>query len=291
MYPAALKGRAFGGGNARLDLLYYGTERDSVGCPGNETRGIFMLLRINRESGVYRAARWVRAPFRDSVQCVRRVIAERGARRTIQAYLDQRGFKGLQVGCGPFACAGWLNSDLLDNPGRDLFVDITRPLEFPDGSLDVIYAAEVIEHVKEESALKFFAEAHRVLNGRGTLRLTTPDLAEICRLYLGEHPGASIEQFGKVWKGGAYTAERWTNAQFRAHGHQFIWSFEYLTKALRAAGFGEVRRCQARQTGTRWPQLGSLERHYGEGEPAWVFARTIVLEASKEGSGGGEGDG
>lgn len=187
----------------------------------------------------------------------------------------------MQVGCGPHHLEGWLNSDLLDNPQRDIFIDITRPLPFPNDSLDAVYASEVIEHVSEPHGRLFLREVFRALRPNGVLRLTTPDLRDICRLFLDEHPSANIDQFGSVWKGGNYTRERWLNAQFHAHGHQFIWSFDYLAEALRQVGFESVLRCPPRATYSPFAELASLERHYGEAEPGWVFARTIIVEASK----------
>jgi predicted SAM-dependent methyltransferase len=235
----------------------------------------------NKNSAAFQIAKHVYGVGRDAIQSCRQLWAQWRSRRTIKGYLSHSGFRGLQVGCGPHHLDGWLNSDLLDNPDRDIFIDITRPLPFPDNSLDAVYAGEVIEHVSEPHGRLFLSEVFRALKPNGVLRLTTPDLRDICRLFLDEHPAANIDQFGSVWKGGSYTRERWLNAQFRAHGHQFIWSFEYLTEALKQTGFESVLRCPPRATYSPFAELASLERHYGEAEPAWVFARTIIIEASK----------
>ena len=47
----------------------------------------------------------------------------------------------------------------------------------------IVGQEEVIEHVTEPQGRAFLREAHRALKPGGTLRLTTPDLAAICRLY------------------------------------------------------------------------------------------------------------
>ena len=120
-----------------------------------------------------------------------------------------------------------------------------------------------------------------MLKPEGTLRLTKPYLTPICELFLNVNRDATIDQFGAVWRGGAYTPERWANAQFRAHGHQFIWSMPALSAALRDAGFGCIARVAPRATLSGLPELKQLERHYSEREPAWVFARTLVVEAAK----------
>ena len=224
-------------------------------------------LDLSADPGIFQSAQTARAAF--------------SARRTIRRYLLAPGFKALQIGCGPHHLDGWLNSDLLDNPRRDIFVDMTKTLPMPDASLDAVYASEVIEHVPEADARAFLRDALRVLKPGGVLRLTTPDLAAICGLYLGTNPVATIDQFGTVWKGGIYTPDRWVNAQFRADGHQFIWSLESLASALTDAGFAIVVRCPPRATCSRLPELIKLERHYSEREPSWVYARTLIVEAIK----------
>jgi predicted SAM-dependent methyltransferase len=243
--------------------------------------GIGANVILERKSAAYQIAKQLYGAGRDAVNVGRQLWARWRSRGRIMRYLARPGFCGLQVGCGPHYLKGWLNSDLLDNPRRDIFIDITRPLPFPDASLDAVYAGEVIEHVSEPYGRQFLSEVFRVLKPNGVLRLTTPDLREICRLFLDEHPGANIDQFGTVWKDGDYTRERWTNAQFRAHGHQFIWSFDYLVEAARQAGFQSVLRCPPRVTSSHIVELATLERHYGAEEPAWVFARTIIIEATK----------
>jgi hypothetical protein len=140
----------------------------------------------------------------------------------------------------------------------------------------------VIEHVPAATGRSFLAEAARVLKPRGVLRVTTPDLAAICRLYLGEHPDATIEQFGAVWRGGTFTPEAWVNGQFRHHGHQFLWSWPAMREAMTAAGFAHVVQSEPRRTRSPIARLSDLERHYGPNLPRWLFARTLIVEASKQ---------
>ena len=238
---------------------------------------------LSRPSAAYRCARWLYQPVKHTRQSLRAHLAARKDRQAIRQYLAQPGnFKGLQVGCGPHRLDGWLNADLLDNPLRDVYIDITEPLPFPDRSLDAVYASEVIEHVPEASGRLFLREACRVLKDAGTLRLTTPSLGDICRLYLDQHPAAKIDQFGAVWQEEPYAAERWVNGQFRHHGHQFIWSERFLTEAMRQSGFAAVVPCPPRTSTSGLPQLEQLEHHYGPDVPTWAFARTLILEARKQ---------
>ena len=57
-----------------------------------------------------------------------------------------------------------------------IFVDVTKPLPFPDASVDVVYLEEVIEHISREDGTALMAEVHRILKPGSALRLTTPCL-------------------------------------------------------------------------------------------------------------------
>src|SRR5436190_10739413 len=163
---------------------FAGAEDRGQLCPRGTCRFAMHLgvkrMWMTRKSLLYRSARWMYRPLRNFKDSIRRKLADHAARRTVRRYLRTLGFKALHAGCGPHRLDAWLNSDLLSNTRRDLFVDITRPLPIPDSSLDAIYASEVIEHVSEQQARGFFREALRTLKPGGALRLTTPDLAEIC---------------------------------------------------------------------------------------------------------------
>ncbi|MFL5830633.1 MAG: class I SAM-dependent methyltransferase [Solirubrobacteraceae bacterium] len=61
-------------------------------------------------------------------------------------------------------------------------VPIDGPLPFEDGSFDVVWASEVIEHIADTGA--WMSEVRRVLAPRGRLLLTTPSHGRL-RLALG----------------------------------------------------------------------------------------------------------
>ena len=230
----------------------------------------------------YQAAKWAYQPLKAMIFWIKRLKARAHARGFVRAYLTRDGFKALQVGCGPYIKWDWLNSDLLDNARRKLYVDITEPLPLPDNSLDAIYAAEVIEHIPENNAIFFFEQASRVLKPGGVLRMTTPDLAEICRLFIGQCEKGRIEQFAEIWLGPRFTPERWVNSQFLDHGHRCIYTFGSLRDALNQAGFDEIVQCEPQETKSQYPQLQNLEDRYGKTPPTWYFARTLIVEATKK---------
>jgi SAM-dependent methyltransferase len=100
-----------------------------------------------------------------------------------RAYLDGNDVVGIDV-----------DREALAQAARELgiethWADAERPLEFPDGSFDVVVAGELLEHVREPAAL--VAEARRVLRPGGTFVGSVPNafrLKNRIRFALGRPP-------------------------------------------------------------------------------------------------------
>jgi predicted SAM-dependent methyltransferase len=152
----------------------------------------------------------------------------------------------LQIGAGPNNLPGWLNSDI--EPTREqIYLDATRPLPFPDGSLHYVYAEQLIEHISYDSTVRLLEECRRVLAPGGRVRLATPDLAQVVRLMDAKKIPVQqklmeylIRQHGAPR---AATPECDTvNLFFRAWGHQFLYDAPSLRATLELAGFRSVTR-------------------------------------------------
>lgn len=63
-------------------------------------------------------------------------------------------------------------------------VDIRRPLPFPNSSVDFIYCSQVVEHLFLHDLSRFLTECSRVLKPNGVMRILTPDLNKVIKLYL-----------------------------------------------------------------------------------------------------------
>lgn len=61
-------------------------------------------------------------------------------------------------------------------------------LEFPDGSFDVVHAAQVIEHLSSGDASRFLGEASRVLRPGGRVYLTTPGVRNVWNTFSHVRP-------------------------------------------------------------------------------------------------------
>jgi hypothetical protein len=130
----------------------------------------------------------------------------------------------LNLGCGGNILAGWEN--------HDMDVDITKPLQYEDNSIDFIFIEHCVEHTVTPDAVRFFAECLRILNYEGTLRVAVPSADKIMDLadtgYLTWHGQSG---FGDGTKRGA------VRSILLDHGHLSAWNHSILESCLFAAGF------------------------------------------------------
>lgn len=81
----------------------------------------------------------------------------------------------LNLGCGsePRLDDGTVNVDIVDLPTVDVVHDLdVAPWPWDDGSVQMIIAQDVFEHVAEP--VRFMTESHRVLEAGGTLLIKSP---------------------------------------------------------------------------------------------------------------------
>lgn len=145
---------------------------------------------------------------------------------------DRPQLRVLDVGCGTGMNAQHLTAKGHTVVGIDLspvaiekfkqkgFEGIVCDLEkesapFPDGSFDLVFASEVIEHVVDTAS--FLAELGRVLHSGGTLVLSTPNSAF--------WPYRILGILGR------------TATEYQHPGHVRFFTRRYLARALESAGF------------------------------------------------------
>ena len=113
----------------------------------------------------------------------------------------------LNLGCGDRVVEGWTNVDYslgarlmkvpffkavnkrlrifnVDWDARIVLHDLTRPLPWPDSSVDVVYSSHTLEHFSKEDGRAFLTECHRVLRPGGIIRILVPDLGFTVGEYL-----------------------------------------------------------------------------------------------------------
>jgi predicted SAM-dependent methyltransferase len=153
----------------------------------------------------------------------------------------------LQFGCGENRLpAPWENFDL--------DCDIGKALPFPDACAEFIQAEHLIEHVHFTKGLLFLRECYRVLEPRGVIRLSFPDITRIKSLELAR--SALFD-----W------------------GHVSSWTKEATIKILRTVGFAQI---VVQSYG--WSDLEALrgiDGHHKSAAIEVVVHETTVLEAYK----------
>jgi predicted SAM-dependent methyltransferase len=164
------------------------------------------------------------------------------ARRIVRSLLD--GGRPFTVELGSARREGvpdWVTLDL--NGNADINHDLSRPLPFPDGSVDRVYSSHVLEHFTyPRPLLDLLREAHRILKPGGTISAAVPN----ARVYLEGyfHP----EQFDRekfcAYDVGLRFRSRIDVVNFVAYlggEHKFLFDEENLPRVLEEGGFRNAR--------------------------------------------------
>ncbi len=166
-------------------------------------------------------------------------IGSQVTRGYIERWLENQKLHILNLGSGSNCLDDCLNVDI--DPRSDAYVDITRPLPFPNNSIDCIFCEEVIEHIPFNTGHDFLKECLRILKSEGTLRISTPDLG-----YFALQTLTSQNFCHDI------------NEIFYGHGHCYLYTQVALQSCCREIGFINLKPSSYRDRNSK---LGYLDSH------------------------------
>lgn len=189
----------------------------------------------------------------------------------------------LNLGCGPYVkesrwldCdgswnvlashlplgLGWLAGKILGHggvrfPRHVSYVNVTKRLPFPDGSIDAVYYSHVLEHLYLDEGKHLLRESLRVLKPGAHLRVLVPDVEHFARAYIEARNAGRADACLKLneilmfraMTGQMTLARKVYTAMTDFHSHKFMYDRHYLAELMRNAGFVDVRNvgfCESR---------------------------------------------
>jgi len=149
----------------------------------------------------------------------------------------------LHIGCGNRILEGWVNIDKsssLDLPIEVYAGDITDLNEIvgpsgveiiPDGSVELIYASHVLDHLSRKEELdRALSECYRVLKPEGILRVSVSDFERVATMY---NEGMDLEKLWGHIVGGHKTEH---------DKHGCVFDYNVLKRYLEKHGFKDIKK-------------------------------------------------
>jgi predicted SAM-dependent methyltransferase len=197
---------------------------------------------------------------------------------TIRKYVRNTSVPKLQIGCGYNFLNGWLNADIISG---DIYLNATKIMPFKDKTFDFIFCEHFIEHISIDNSLKFLKECYRILKKGGIIRITTPDLEKLIKLYFDTNEFVKREELMRVIYGkeASLSPCELFNNYMHHWRHKFIYDKNFLASILMKTGFTNLTFCENKKSNHE--ALVNLEIHYED--YAWLNpAETFIIEAEKE---------
>jgi predicted SAM-dependent methyltransferase len=209
------------------------------------------------------------------------------ARRPYQIrryFANETVFTGLQIGANHHHLDGWLATDLEPLDMRSVYMDATKRFPFDEGVFDYIVAEHVIEHLNYKGAICMLSECHRVLKGKGVLRISTPDIMLTNQL-MSSPLTPTLERYVS-WSNQRHGSSQNLNSAIHVvnrlqheWGHQFLYDEDTLSATLRKCSFTEVTRHTPNES--YHPTLRNIDRHADVIGEEFNELESLIVEAVK----------
>lgn len=177
----------------------------------------------------------------------------------------------VNIGCGSKYIEGMVNVDGNILRKKDMWLDVTLGLPFPNDTIRGIYASHVIEHFQVKTVRRLFGEFHRVLKPGGTLRLVVPSL----EYAVGAFASNDLAKFPEWPDKFSSIGGRFNNFMLCANQHRLMLDMTFLQELLTEARFTSVFRESPYNSRCFTPQQLRFES-----DPA-LLDKSLYLEACK----------
>jgi predicted SAM-dependent methyltransferase len=206
-------------------------------------------------------------------------------RKFAKQYVLQSEVRKLHLGCGWNLLPDWLNMDYLPRCRGALYLDVRRPFYFVDETFDYIFSEHMIEHMSYHDGLNMLTECHRILKKGGKVRISTPDLAFLVKLYCANK--SSLQREYIAWSNSTFLKDApednevfLINNFVRDWGHTFIYDENTLKTAMTRTGFTDITKCGLQES--KDDALCNLE-NLTRIPTRFLEMETITLEGTKAG--------
>jgi predicted SAM-dependent methyltransferase len=174
----------------------------------------------------------------------------------------------LNWGCGAHVAAGWINSDVKDEPGVDLVADIRKGLPLQADAVDYAVSVHALPELPYPELVPALSELRRVLKPDGVLRLVLPDLDRGIDAYR-----RGDADYFKVPREDVRSASGRFIVHTLWYGYsRSLFTREFAEELLANAGFERVRACSYRRTSGPFGRIVELDNRPEE---------SLYLEARK----------
>lgn len=144
-------------------------------------------------------------------------------------------------------------------------------LPLADSSCEIVYTSHMFEHLRRDDAVRFLAEARRVLVPRGWLRIVVPDLERMVTRYLGDHDADQFVEATLLADPSERTfRRRVTQLLVGDRHHAWMYDARSMVKQLHASGFVDARAVPPGTT--RISDPGELDLRERQDESVFVEA-------------------
>jgi len=131
----------------------------------------------------------------------------------------------------------------------DLNWDLTKPLPYKDGTVDLVFHEHFIEHLKKEDGYAFLKECYRLLKPGGVMRVGWPDIARLIRAY-ALRDKKYYDYIGPRVHGGM-KLDMWDELIpdfFYSWDHQYGYTRKHMKALLLEIGFSKVTQKKFQQS-------------------------------------------